>query len=405
MEAGSPRRQSKRPKGTTDEDEWEPDQSPAVDSVSAKPKDPPAVSPPPVVAATMQDSVSSAAAVSAQESGQSAAPSTSPALASDKDEGAAGAAGTAATTTQDPKPAVASQAAPRGSLGLSIPSRQEAGGKPQEALGDNAEEPEESWRPAADVFDSDDDIRLGDGSETVGALAGGEFTPTPTTAPQRVAATVNGHISPARVNGRLRQEIINAGSSTQPLPSRQRRVSSQHRVSMCQRLLQLYQLKESSPTLGIQLSPDVLQTSSLLGSGTPSHARAQPPGSPPSPARRATLSGTMRVYGEGEPDITDSDRLLYMRRLKGLVEGTKLSVRGALRVLYFCTGDWVSARKYIVSGPSEIPPGCMWTAKEDEILLQGMSTDKMEHLRELKGSVEVYRRLQFLNTFHGLKTK
>ncbi|KAJ2342036.1 hypothetical protein GGF43_006027, partial [Coemansia sp. RSA 2618] len=52
---------------------------------------------------------------------------------------------------------------------------------------------------------------------------------------------------------------------------------------------------------------------------------------------------------------------------------------------------------------SALAEDCMWSAKEDEVLLQGLSMVKMEELRERKGNVEVYRRLQFLNTFHGLK--
>ncbi|KAJ1959165.1 hypothetical protein GGI12_004476 [Dipsacomyces acuminosporus] len=181
------------------------------------------------------------------------------------------------------------------------------------------------------------------------------------------------------------------------------RVSSQRRVSMCQRLLQLHQAQENSVGLGIQLTPDVLKTSSLLDPDALQNIRTPTTRSPPSPSRRATLSGTMRVFGDWEPSINDKDRLLYMRRLKGLMEGTRLAAREALRVLYFCTGDWVSARRFITAGPSAMPPGRMWTAKEDEVLLKGMNPETMEHLRETKGSTEVYRRLQFLNTFHGIQ--
>ncbi|KAJ2232233.1 hypothetical protein GGH97_006067 [Coemansia sp. RSA 475] len=113
----------------------------------------------------------------------------------------------------------------------------------------------------------------------------------------------------------------------------------------------------------------------------------------------------MRVLGEGAPVVVDSDRLRYMCKVKGLMEGTELSATEALRVLYFFTGDWVSARRYIVHGQSALTEDCMWTANEDKVLLQGFNVDKMADLRERKGNVEVYRRLQFLNTFHGLRAQ
>ncbi|KAJ2310684.1 hypothetical protein IWW51_006573, partial [Coemansia sp. RSA 2702] len=54
---------------------------------------------------------------------------------------------------------------------------------------------------------------------------------------------------------------------------------------------------------------------------------------------------------------------------------------------------------------SGLTEDCMWSAAEDKILLQDLSLDNMEDLRKRKGNVEVYRRLQFLSTFHERKTQ
>ncbi|KAJ1873714.1 hypothetical protein LPJ55_002053 [Coemansia sp. RSA 990] len=194
------------------------------------------------------------------------------------------------------------------------------------------------------------------------------------------------------------------GAATQPQPSRQRRPAINRRITMCQRLLQLSKLSKDSGQMDIRMDPALAQPARLLGHDLRTSAFAMDAISAPStPTRRAAFSGTMRVLGESEPLVTDSDRLRYMCKVKGLIEGTGLSAREALRVLYFFTGDWVNARKYVLHGQSALTEDCMWSAGEDEVLLQGFDFEQMQELRMRKGNVEVYRRLQFLNTFHGLK--
>ncbi|KAJ1668157.1 hypothetical protein IW140_000677 [Coemansia sp. RSA 1813] len=188
---------------------------------------------------------------------------------------------------------------------------------------------------------------------------------------------------------------------TQPVPNRQRRLSSSRPVSICQRLIQLHELTKDNSDM------DNVQSGllSLLDSSHPSKHPSTKQSVPPSPVRSTTFSGTMRVFGEGAPELSDSDRLNYMRKVKGLIDGTAMTAKEALRVLYFFTGDWVGARKYIIAGCVQpaASSSCMWTAKDDEVLLQGMSSSTVESLRQSKGNMEVYRRLQFLNTFHGAK--
>ncbi|KAJ2797896.1 hypothetical protein H4R21_004140, partial [Coemansia helicoidea] len=183
---------------------------------------------------------------------------------------------------------------------------------------------------------------------------------------------------------------------------RPRGASTSRHISTCQRLLELYNLTKSDGGLGIQLDPALAPPARLVSGELHSRAyTATAASSPSTPTRRATFSGAMRVLGEGEPSVTDLDRLRYMCKVKGLMAGTELSVREALRTLYFFTGDWVSARRYILLGEESLGDDCMWSAEEDGVLLQGLDLDRMAALRQRKGSVEVYRRLQFLNTFHG----
>ncbi|KAI7834949.1 hypothetical protein BX661DRAFT_175827 [Kickxella alabastrina] len=176
-------------------------------------------------------------------------------------------------------------------------------------------------------------------------------------------------------------------------PSRQRRISTGRRMSVCERLLELHQA--SNGGVGNGLGDNEAR---------PSAFEMAPPSAAPSPSRRASISGTIRAFGGGEPEIDDIDRLRYMGRVKGLIEGGSISAKEALQVLYFCTGDWVNARRYIAEGAAAIPEDCLWNAQDDETLLQGLSMRKMKELRERRGNVEVYRRLQFLNTFHGSGT-
>ncbi|KAJ2199997.1 hypothetical protein GGH18_000200 [Coemansia sp. RSA 530] len=222
---------------------------------------------------------------------------------------------------------------------------------------------------------------------------------------QRAAATTSGL---QRASARIVQKsTVKAGAATQPQPSRQRRPTVSRRISMCQRLLQLSSLSKGTGNTDIHMDPALAPPARLLGSEFHSSSAfsIEAISAPSTPTRRAAFSGAMRVLGEGAPVVVDSDRLRYMCKVKGLMEGTELSATEALRVLYFFTGDWVSARRYIVHGQSALTEDCMWTANEDKVLLQGFNVDKMADLRERKGNVEVYRRLQFLNTFHGLRAQ
>ncbi|KAJ2454895.1 hypothetical protein EV183_001156 [Coemansia sp. RSA 2336] len=220
-------------------------------------------------------------------------------------------------------------------------------------------------------------------------------------AQQQALTTARARRTQAKV---VRNPQAEPGAATQPQPSRQRRPTISRRITMCQRLLQLSKLSKDAGQMDIRMDPALAQPARLLGHDLRTSAFAMDAISAPStPTRRAAFSGTMRVLGESEPMVTDSDRLRYMCKVKGLVEGTGLSAREALRVLYFFTGDWVSARKYVLHGQSALEEDCMWSASEDEVLLQGFDFEQMQELRMRKGNVEVYRRLQFLNTFHGLK--
>ncbi|KAJ1858607.1 hypothetical protein GGF49_000646 [Coemansia sp. RSA 1853] len=220
---------------------------------------------------------------------------------------------------------------------------------------------------------------------------------------QRAAATTSGA---QRATARTVQTSTKAGAATQPQPRRQRRPTVSRRISMCQRLLQLSSLSKGAGSTNIHMDPALAPPARLLGSDLRSSAFSiEAISAPSTPTRRAAFSGAMRVLGEGAPVVVDSDRLRYMCKVKGLMEGTELSATEALRVLYFFTGDWVSARRYILHGQSALTEDCMWTANEDKVLLQDFNVDKMADLRERKGNVEVYRRLQFLNTFHGLQAQ
>ncbi|KAJ2874314.1 hypothetical protein GGH93_002500 [Coemansia aciculifera] len=194
-------------------------------------------------------------------------------------------------------------------------------------------------------------------------------------------------------------------SKSQPRATRSRRASTARIVSMCQRLLTLHKLGDNVNRLGLQLGDSLLNSRTLLGSDASSASRlaSHDFSNAPSPARRAQFSGAMRVFGDNAPEMNDLERLAYLRKLKGLMAGTSLTPKQAMATLYRCTGDWVIARKLIVSGEAAVPSGRVWSAEDDQALQQGMDLDKMEELRQQKGNVEVYRRLQFLNTFHGPK--
>ncbi|KAJ2556865.1 hypothetical protein EV175_001716 [Coemansia sp. RSA 1933] len=273
----------------------------------------------------------------------------------------------------------------------------------------------ENWHPAAEALDSEDEWRPENSeipnvpqqnrraAETPSPLKPVQLQPVPATA-AKITLPVSMLASTVK---RGTRKI--AAPKTAPAPDRQRRLSSSRPVSMCQRLMQLHELSKNKAEMdsGVQgLGLGLLGLVASNGASAVGHV-ADRQWEPPSPVRSATFSGAMRVYGEGAPELSDSERLQYMRRVKGLVEGTAMTAKEALRILYFFTGDWVGARKYIISGCA--PPvasdadSCMWTAKDDEVLLQGMSSVTVEGLRQSKGSVEVYRRLQFLNTFHGHK--
>ncbi|KAJ2684170.1 hypothetical protein H4R19_006918, partial [Coemansia spiralis] len=166
------------------------------------------------------------------------------------------------------------------------------------------------------------------------------------------------------------------------------------------RLLELNKLTMSDGGLGIQLDPALAPPTRLVGGELPNraHTAAVPP-SPSTPSRPAAFSGAMRVLGEGEPLVTDIDRLRHMCKLKGLIADTTLSAKEALQILYLFTGDWVSARRYIVFGEESLDEDCMWSPEEDEVLRQGVDSAKIADLFQRKGNVEVFRRQQFLNTY------
>ncbi|KAJ2351603.1 hypothetical protein GGF43_003986, partial [Coemansia sp. RSA 2618] len=139
--------------------------------------------------------------------------------------------------------------------------------------------------------------------------------------------------------------VLKTGAVTQPQPGRQRRSTVSRRITMCQRLLQLSNARKDNGEMDIHLDPALAPPARLLGSDLRSSAFSIDAMSAPStPTRRAAFSGAMRVLGEGDPIVADSDRLRYMCKVKGLIEGTQLPAREALRVLYFFTGDWVNAR-------------------------------------------------------------
>ncbi|KAJ2084187.1 hypothetical protein H4R24_000260 [Coemansia sp. RSA 988] len=261
-------------------------------------------------------------------------------------------------------------------------------------------------------FDGADPDNNSDGA--MENLAGNVTTNGGQTTPQRqmlaqqgsrmtMAATENIHRTSARLNVPKRRSL-GPDTITHPQTGRQRKSSASRRMSTCQRLQQLNKLCTSDGRLGIQMDPALAPPARLLVNGLHGDTlNLDPISTPSTPSRRATFSGAMRVLGECDPVVTDTDRLRYMCKLKGLIDGTELSAREALQTLYFFTGDWVSARRYIVLGKESLSEDCMWSAKEDEVLLQGMDSERMEELRKRKGNVEVYRRLQFLNTFHDTR--
>ncbi|PIA19176.1 hypothetical protein COEREDRAFT_90519 [Coemansia reversa NRRL 1564] len=245
-------------------------------------------------------------------------------------------------------------------------------------------------------------------------LAGNQVTSGEQTTPRQyistrqglqrtVAATENIRRTSARTDT-LKRRSLGSDALAHSQSGRQRKTSFSRRMTMCQRLQQLNELSTSDGRLGIQMDPALAPPARLLVSNNHGDAlNIDSISTPSTPSRRATFSGAMRVLGECDPVVTDTDRLRYMCKLKGLIDGTELSAREALQTLYFFTGDWVSARRYIVLGEKSLTEDCMWSVKEDEILLQGLDSEKMEELRERKGNVEVYRRLQFLNTFHSTR--
>ncbi|KAJ2908052.1 hypothetical protein GGI21_003273 [Coemansia aciculifera] len=213
----------------------------------------------------------------------------------------------------------------------------------------------------------------------------------------KVPATLNG-----KSNARRTPEMV---SKTQPRATRSRRASTLRMVSTCQRLLALHNLGDNGNGLVPQAGGGLLNSRTFLGPVSPDSSRLalHDLSNESSPTRHAQFSGAMRAFGESSPEMNDSERLGYLRKLKGLMVGTSLTPKQAIAILYRYTGDWVIARKLIVSGEESVPGGLVWSVDDDQALQQGMDLDKMEELRVEKGNVEVYRRLQFLNTFHGPK--
>ncbi|KAJ2372284.1 hypothetical protein IW150_004191 [Coemansia sp. RSA 2607] len=256
---------------------------------------------------------------------------------------------------------------------------------------ESGEEIIEKKQPTVDVFD--DEWKIGDHEVALDEVSGRLDMP-------KLLSSPRGSITRS-LSAVVSEETIS--TERRAAKGRKRRVSSSRRLSTCQRLLQLQnQMGEDangSPGLGIMLDSSVLGSNGTSGiNGTASTSI------PPSPSRRSTFSGAIRVFGEGEPEISDHDRLGYMRRLKGLIHNTNLTAREGLRVLYFCTGNWANARKQILNGPESLPEECVWNPEDDFILRCDSCPEKVEDLRNRRGNVEVYRRLQFLNTFHGSST-
>ncbi|KAJ2665145.1 hypothetical protein IWW48_000412 [Coemansia sp. RSA 1200] len=281
----------------------------------------------------------------------------------------------------------------------------------------------EDWHPAEEVLDKannneNNSVWRPESSEipnvsgqsaqaaTPSPLKPAALPPVPATASTiRQPASMLASVAKRRSSGKMAA----AASRSQPAPDRQRRLSHSRPASMCQRLIRLHELTKSSrddSDANADADADGDAQSGLL-SLVDSERSSGMPSAPPSPQRMATFSGAMRVFGERAPVVSDADRLRYMCRVKALIQDTEVTAREALRILYFFTGDWAGARRYIVAGctltPTEASSGgpCMWTAREDEALLQGTNAGRVEGLRQRKGNVEVYRRLQFLNTFHG----
>ncbi|KAJ1902029.1 hypothetical protein LPJ66_000353 [Kickxella alabastrina] len=231
--------------------------------------------------------------------------------------------------------------------------------------------------------------------EHTGRLKRDMRSPSPYASPDMQSQSAIGTREFTRLDDSVKRVVRKSDLTAQPQlqPSRQRRLSTGRRMSVCERLLELHQASNGGTDNGLGDNE-----------ARPSAFEMAPPSAAPSPSRRASISGTMRVFGGGEPEVDDIDRLRYMGRVKGLIEGGSISAKEALQVLYFCTGDWVNARRYIAEGAAAIPEDCLWNAQDDETLLQGLSMRKMKELRERRGNVEVYRRLQFLNAFHGSGT-
>ncbi|KAJ2612259.1 hypothetical protein GGH99_002721 [Coemansia sp. RSA 1285] len=280
---------------------------------------------------------------------------------------------------------------------------------PAEEVLDNADNSENSsvWRPESSEIPNVS--RQSAQAATPSPLKPAALPPAPATASTiRQPASMLASVAKRRSSSKM---VAAAAPRSQPTPDRQRRLSHSRPASMCQRLVRLHELTKSiRDDSGAEADGDGdgdgdAQSGllSLVDSGRSSGM----PSAPPSPQRMATFSGAMRVFGERAPVVSDADRLRYMCRVKALIQDTEVTAREALRILYFFTGDWAGARRYIVAGctlaPTEPSSGgpCMWTAREDEALLQGTNAARVEGLRQRKGNVEVYRRLQFLNTFHG----
>ncbi|KAJ2725493.1 hypothetical protein GGI07_001249 [Coemansia sp. Benny D115] len=242
---------------------------------------------------------------------------------------------------------------------------------PSEASQENNGQPSND----ADVLPEDD---RADGAT---AYLGPQKTPSPQRGTRMLTRSARRALvqRSASLADRMADCKITRGSATEPQPSRQRRLSSNQPMSTCQRLALIVERQQA---------------------GRSGHSETITPSG--NSQRAFSLSNVeSAVNSAGEPELDDDERLQYVRWVKGMIEGTETTARDALRVLYFCTGSWENAYKYIAYGPSSISERHYWNAADDAVLMDGTApVAKIAELQRRRGSAEVRRRLLFLNTFH-----
>lgn len=216
------------------------------------------------------------------------------------------------------------------------------------------------------------------------------------TAPQQVASAPSNKLMFTPENAGT-PTVIHGGARTLPPPDRasKKLPISWGGLTLCERLKRLNTKMVQDP---ISTLPTTFDNNQRPLS-PPSFQ--EPISHPSSPSHRSTLSGTSRVYGGDNPEMSDIEQLQYIRKLKGLIMDTAVSATEALNILYRVTGNWVYARVLIIQGEQAVPGECLWDEADDQTLLNGVNLAKIADLRERKGDVEVYRRTQFLNTYYS----